>query len=229
MPAESRPAARLAPGVVVAIDGPAASGKGTLARRLAAHFGLAYLDTGLLYRATARRLLDSGADPGDEAAAAEAARTVDVAGLDAEALRDDETANAAGVVAAHPTVRAALVDLQRRFAARPPGAKRGAVLDGRDIGTVICPDADVKIFVEAGPEVRAERRHKELQARGLKSIYSNVLRDMRERDARDRSRAIAPLVPAEDACVLDTTEFDEDTVFQSALAFIVSRAPLDSE
>jgi cytidylate kinase len=229
MPAESRPTARLAPGVVVAVDGPAASGKGTLARRLAAHFGLAYLDTGLLYRATARRLLDSGADPGDGEVAAEAARTVDVTGLDAAALRDDETANAAGVIAAHPAVRAALLDVQRRFAARPPGAARGAVLDGRDIGTVICPDADVKIFVEAGLEIRAQRRHKELQARGQMSIYSNVLRDMRERDARDRSRAIAPLVPAEDACVLDTTEFDEDSVFQSVLAFIASRAPFDSE
>ncbi len=221
--------AGLAPGVVIAVDGPAASGKGTLAQRLAGHFGLAYLDTGLLYRATARRVVARGGDPADAEAAANAARGLGLAELDPAALRDDETANAAGVVAAHPGVRAALVDVQRRFAAVPPGGAPGAVLDGRDIGTVICPDAAIKFFVEAGVEVRARRRHKELRARGLKSIYSRVLRDMRERDARDRSRAIAPLVPAEDACVLDTTEFDADTVFQSALAFIASRTPLDSE
>ncbi len=225
MPAENA----LAGGTVIAVDGPAASGKGTLGRRLAEHFGLAYLDTGLLYRATARQLLQSGGEPDDGEAATAAARAVDVARLDPAALRDDETANAAGVVAAHPGVRAALIDVQRSFAAHPPGGAPGAVLDGRDIGPVICPDAPVKIFVEASLEVRARRRHKELQARGLKSIYSRVLRDMRERDARDRSRAFAPLVPADDACVLDTTDSDEDLVFQSALAFIASRTPLASE
>ncbi len=219
----------LAPGTVIAVDGPAASGKGTLARRLAAHFGLAHLDSGLLYRATARRLLDTGADPADATAAAAAARAVDLAGLDPDALRDEATTDAASVVAAHPGVRAALFDVQRGFAARPPGGAPGAVIDGRDIGTVICPDAAVKIFVDADVEVRARRRHKELRARGLKSIYSSVLRDMRERDARDRSRATAPLVPAEDACVLDTTECDEDSVFHGALAFIASRTPLDGE
>ncbi len=221
MPAETA----LAHGTVIAVDGPAASGKGTLGRRLAEHFGLAYLDTGLLYRATARRLIDSGVDPADAAAAAAAARDLGLDDLDPETLRDDETANAAGVVAAHPGVRAALIDIQRRFAARPPGGAPGAVLDGRDIGTAICPGAPIKIFVEAGIEVRAARRHKELRARGLKSIYSRVLRDMRERDARDRSRAFAPLVPAEDACVLDTTELDEASVLRSALAFIASRTP----
>jgi cytidylate kinase len=225
MPAE----AALPRGTVIAVDGPAASGKGTLGRRLARHFGLAYLDTGLLYRATARRLLERGADPADAAAAAAAARGLGLDDLDPETLRDDETANAAGIVAAHAGVRAALIDVQRRFAAAPPGGEAGAVLDGRDIGTVICPDAPIKIFVEAGIEVRARRRHKELRARGLESIYSRVLRDMRERDARDRSRAIAPLVPAGDACVLDTTEADEATVFQGALAFIASRTPLDSD
>ncbi len=225
MPAE----AALPRGTVIAVDGPAASGKGTLGRRLARHFGLAYLDTGLLYRATARRLLERGADPADAAVAAAAARGLGLDDLDPETLRDDETANAAGIVAAHAGVRAALIDVQRRFAAAPPGGAAGAVLDGRDIGTVICPDAPIKIFVEAGIEVRARRRHKELRARGLESIYSRVLRDMRERDARDRSRAIAPLVPAGDACVLDTTEADEATVFQGALAFIASRTPLDSD
>ncbi len=219
----------LAPGTVIAVDGPAASGKGSLGRRLAEHFGLAYLDTGLLYRATGRELLARGADLADAAAAAQIARDLGLDDLDPATLRDDETANAAGVVAAHPGVRTALVGVQRSFAARPPGGAPGAVLDGRDIGTVICPDAPIKIFVEASIEVRARRRHKELQERGLKSIYSRVLRDMRERDARDRSRAIAPLVPADDACVLDTTEFDEDRVFQSALAFIASRTPFDSE
>ena len=219
----------LARGTVIAVDGPAASGKGSLGRRLAEHFGLAYLDTGLLYRATARRLLDSGVDPADAAAAAAVARDLDLDDLDRETLRDEATANAAGVVAAHPGVRAALIDIQRRFADRPPGGAPGAVLDGRDIGTVICPGAAIKIFVEAGIEVRAARRDKELRARGLKSIYSRVLRAMRERDARDRSRAIAPLVPAGDAYVLDTTEADEATVFRGALAFIASRTPLDSD
>lgn len=219
----------LSPGTVIAVDGPAASGKGALSRRLANHFGLAYLDTGLLYRATGRRLLERGIDPADAAAAADVARDFRLDDLNPDILRDDETAKAAGIVAAHPSVRTALIDVQRRFAADPPDGAPGVVLDGRDIGTVICPDAPIKIFVDAAIEVRARRRHKELRARGLKSIYSRVLRDMRERDARDRSRAIAPLVPAGDACVLDTTESDEDTVFQGALAFIASRTPLDSD
>ena len=216
-------------GTIIAIDGPAASGKGSLGRRLSAHFGLAYLDTGLLYRAIGHKMLKQGADLADSTAAVEVACSLGFDDLRPAILRDDEIAQAAGVVAAHPDVRKALHGLQQRFAAEPPGGAPGTVLDGRDIGTVICPNAQIKLFINAGIKVRARRRHKELQARGLNSIYSRVLRDMRERDARDRSRAIAPLVPADDACVLDTTEVDENSVFRSALAFISSRTPFKSE
>jgi cytidylate kinase len=209
--------------VVIAIDGPAASGKGTLARRLAEHFGYAHLDSGLLYRAVARKLLRAGRDPADEAVAERAAAEVAWADLEDPALRLEETARAAGIVAALPRVRAALVGLQRSFAASPPGGAAGAVIDGRDIGTVICPDATYKIFVDANPEVRADRRLKELQGRGEGSIHSRVLRDMKERDARDRSRAVAPLIPARDALILDTTALDADAAFAAALAFIASR------
>jgi cytidylate kinase len=209
--------------VVIAIDGPAASGKGTLAKRLAAHFGYAHLDTGLLYRAVARRVLQAGRDPSDEGAAAAAAAEVGWRDLDDPTLRLEETSRAAGIVAAHPRVRAALIGLQRSFAAMPPAGAGGVVIDGRDIGTVICPDATYKIFVEASPEVRAGRRLKELQGRGEESIHSRVLRDMKERDARDRARAVAPLVPAPDALILDTTALDADAAFAAALAFIASR------
>lgn len=209
--------------VVIAIDGPAASGKGTLAKRLAAHYGYAHLDTGLLYRAVARRLLRAGRDPNDQDAAAAAAAEVAWGDLDDPMLRSEETSRAAGVVAAHRRVRAALVDLQRSFAISPPGGAKGVVIDGRDIGTVICPDATYKIFVEASPAVRANRRLKELQGRGEESIHSRVLRDMEERDARDRTRAVAPLVPAPDALILDTTALDADAAFAAALAFIASR------
>ena len=196
---------------------------------MARHFGFAYLDTGLLYRAIGQKLLQQGVDLADSTAAVEIACNLGFDDLRSAILRDDDIAHAAGVGAAHPDVRKALYGLQQRFAAQPPGGAPGTVLDGRDIGTVICPDAQIKLFIEASIEVRARRRHKELQARGLNSIYSRVLRDMRERDARDRSRAIAPLVPADDAYVLDTTECDEDSVFRSALAFISSRTPLNSE
>ncbi|MCC7271301.1 MAG: (d)CMP kinase [Alphaproteobacteria bacterium] len=209
--------------MIIAIDGPAAAGKGTLARRLAAHFGLAYLDTGAVYRAVARRLLDAGAVPTDEAAALAAARTVTADDLHDPRLRDEAVGRATSVVSALPAVRAALLDFQRRFAARPPGGEPGAVLDGRDIGTVVCPDATIKIFLTADPVERARRRAKELRERGLDTIDSRVLRDIRERDARDSSRATAPLVPAADAHVIDTTQLDADAAFAAALAYIATR------
>jgi cytidylate kinase len=209
--------------VVIAVDGPAASGKGTLARRLAAHFGYAHLDTGLLYRALGLRMLRAGLDPHDAGEAARLAVDITMAELDDPALRHEETANAAGVVAAMPAVRQAVLRFQRDFIACPPGGAGGAVLDGRDIGTVICPGADYKFFLEASPGVRAERRLKELQQRGVESIHSRVLQDMNERDARDRGRRVAPLVPAEDAHLLDTTRLDADAAFAAALEFITSR------
>ncbi len=208
---------------MIAVDGPAASGKGTLARRLADHLGYAHLDTGLLYRAVGLRLLRAGIDPDDAETAARAAAEVGAEELYDPALRADATANAAGVVAAIPAVREALLGFQRNFIAHPPGGAAGAVLDGRDIGTVICPDADHKIFVEASLEVRADRRLKELRERGVESIPSRVLQDMTERDTRDRSRRVAPLVPAKDAYLLDTTERDADAAFAAALEFINSR------
>lgn len=208
---------------VIAIDGPAASGKGTLARRVAAHFGFAHLDTGRLYRAVARRLLDAGIDPDDTDAAAEAARTVDPAGLNDPALGDDTVGAAASRVAAIPAVREALLRFQRDFARTPPNGAAGAVLDGRDIGTVICPDAEIKLFVTADVAVRADRRHKELLSRGENSIYSRVLQDMKERDARDSSRAVAPLQPAEDAWTLDTSRMTADEAFAAAVSHIEAR------
>jgi len=196
--------------IVIAVDGPAASGKGTLARRLAAHYGLHHLDTGLLYRAVGLRALREAMDP---LAAAEALTLADLA---EPALREDSAAQAASRVAVIPAVREALRGLQRRFAGEPPGA----VLDGRDIGTVVFPDAPIKIYVDATPEARAQRRHEELREMGLASIYSRVLQDMRERDARDRGRAVAPLTLAKDALVIDSSELDADQVFAEALAYI---------
>jgi cytidylate kinase len=209
--------------LVIAIDGPAASGKGTLARRLARALGLAHLESGLLYRATALRLLRDHFDPTNTQAATEAARRITLGELSDPGLRDEATSSAASVVSAYPAVRDALVKLQRDFAAHPPKGTQGVVIDGRDVGTIICPDADFKIFLEASPEIRAERRVRELRAKGLEAISSRVLQDMKERDARDRDRAVSPLKPAEDAFILDTTDLDEDGALQAALAFIRSR------
>jgi cytidylate kinase len=206
--------------MIIAIDGPAASGKGTLARNLARHFGLPHLDTGLLYRATARSLMDTGRALSDKEAAIAAARGLAFAGFDVNLLRGREMAEAASVVAAIPEVRAALVELQRTFA-RGPG---GAVLDGRDIGTVICPEACPKIFVTASVDARATRRALELESQGEKADYADVLEEILRRDSRDKNRATAPLMAARDAIVLDTTALDAEAAFQAALAIVMSYA-----
>lgn len=209
--------------MIVAIDGPTAAGKGTLARLLARDLGFAYLDTGSLYRAVGLALLRAGRAPDDEVAALGAARGLDAELLGDPGLRDEATGNAASRVAAMPAVRAALLDYQREFARRPPGGAPGAVLDGRDIGTVVCPDATVKLFVTASPEVRARRRHLELAARGEDVPFAQVLADLNERDRRDQARAAAPLRPAPDAHLLDTTDLAIDAALDRAKAIIAGR------
>ena len=209
--------------MLIAIDGPAASGKGTLARRLAQHFGLAHLDTGLLYRATAARLLQDGGVPDSETAAATAAESIGLQDLARSDLREEQVGRVASVIAAYDAVRSALLGFQRRFAEAPPRGALGAVLDGRDVGSIILPDADVKIFVTASPEVRAERRYQELRARSVHSIKSLVLREIRDRDDRDRHREVAPMVPVEGALLLDTTDMDADAAFEAAYGFVTSR------
>jgi cytidylate kinase len=206
---------------IIAIDGTSASGKGTVARKLAAHFDFAYLDTGLLYRAVGMAVLRTDGDPLDAVAAEKAALALNptlAAHLgDDAALRADEASVAASKVGAIPAVRAALLKFQRNFCDLPPNSKKGAVLDGRDIGTIIAPDAKVKIFITASPEIRAERRVKELQGRGQNAIYATVLADMQERDARDAERAVAPTKPASDAVLLDTTDMTAAQAFAEAL------------
>ena len=213
--------------MIIAIDGPAASGKGTLARRLARHYGLAYLDTGGLYRATALRALLAGDDPADPKSAEAAARRVVPQDLADPRLREERVAQAASVVAAIPSVRQALLAFQRRFAESPPEGARGAVLDGRDIGTVVCPGADAKLFITAGVEARARRRFKELQESGIEVIYEHVLQDMKDRDARDMHRRTAPLAPADDALVLDTTTLDADAALRAAVDYIGRKLPVE--
>jgi cytidylate kinase len=205
--------------MIVAIDGPAASGKGTLAKRIAERFGLAYLDTGLLYRAVARETLARGRDLEDTTATAAAALSLDAMHLEDAVLREPGLAEAASIVARHPQVRAALLAFQRDFARRPAGA----VLDGRDIGAVVCPDADVKIFVTACPEVRAERRFLERKNRGEAVAYDEVLADIRRRDARDAERSAAPMRPAEDAVLLDTSKLDIEAAFNTAVGVILRK------
>jgi cytidylate kinase len=202
--------------LVIAIDGPAASGKGTLARRLAAHFNLPHLDTGLLYRATACALLDEGLRLDDVGAAVAVARGLSLTDFDDARLRTREMGDAASIVAALPEVRAELIELQQRFSR----AKDGAVLDGRDIGTVICPFARVKIFVTASPETRAQRRALELAGRSEKADYQSILADVKKRDERDSARSVAPLKPAADAITLDTSDLDIEAAFRAALAIV---------
>ncbi len=202
--------------MIVAIDGPSASGKGTLARRLAEALDFAYLDTGMLYRAVGAAVLAAGADPGEVAAAVEAARALELSDLERPGLRGEAVGQAASIVAVMPGVRGALLGLQRRFAAAPPGGEAGAVLDGRDIGTVVCPDADVKLFVTATVEARAERRIRELRGRGENVPAGQVLADLKRRDRRDSERSAAPLKPAPDAHLLDSTNLDIEATFRAA-------------
>ena len=202
--------------MIIAIDGPAASGKGTLARRIASHYGLPHLDTGLLYRAVAKAVLDAGYGADDAAHAITAAAALNPEKFDENALKAQAVTAASSVVAAIPQVRAALLDYQRAFAARAPGA----VLDGRDVGTVIAPAADVKLFVTATPQVRAARRVAELKARGIEADEREVLADLLRRDERDSQRETAPLKPAPDAHLLDTTHLDIDAAFRAAVAII---------
>lgn len=202
--------------MIIAIDGPAASGKGTLARRLASHYELAYLDTGSLYRAVAHGVLSAGGDPADEEDAVASARRLGTYDIDDTELRTPEVSRAASQVAAIPAVRAAILDYQRQFAATPPGA----VLDGRDIGTIVCPYADVKLFVTASPEARAKRRFLELSASGADVTEGQVLHDLTERDRRDSGRSIAPLTQAADAHLLDTTNLDIEAAFDAAVGII---------
>ena len=209
--------------VVIAVDGTAASGKGTLAKRLAAHFKFAHLDSGSLYRLTALRILRTGGEAGHEETAVAAARAVNPGDAELFDLRGDDVAQAASVVAAFARVREALLDYQRRFAAAPPHSARGAVIDGRDIGTVVCPDADAKLFVDADPFVRAHRRWLELVAAGADIPEHAVFADIRTRDARDRNRSVAPLKPAADAMLLYTSDLDIDAAFAAALALVKPR------
>jgi len=202
--------------LVIALDGPAASGKGTLARLISEHYGFVHLDTGTLYRGVAWLILQADGDPSDSGLAGRAAQTFDIVKIAGADIRTKEVGAAASIVAANSDVRAALLEFQRRFAAHPPNNAPGAVLDGRDIGTVVCPDAAVKFFVTASPEVRAHRRWLEL-ARGHAGLEeASVYNDLRERDARDAARADAPMAAADDAELLDTTHLSIDAAFAAA-------------
>ncbi len=205
-------------GPVIAVDGPAASGKGTIARALAAHFGLPHMDTGLLYRAVALNLWRWGGDPASEFEALRAADMLSIDPDDAE-LRSEPVSRIASSISAYPSVRTALLRRQQDFAGQPGGA----VLDGRDIGTIIAPDADAKLFVTASPEVRAQRRVRELFERGMPAHYDDVLADIRARDARDSSRDVAPLRQAPDAIILDTSELDRDSAIAEAIRLVELR------
>jgi cytidylate kinase len=209
--------------ITVAIDGSAASGKGTLAKRIAAHFDFAYLDSGSLYRAIGVAVLRKSGDPTNEAQAVAAAKNLDITQFTPEDLRTEAAGVAASQVAAIPAVRAAILQFQRDFAHTPPHGKKGAVLDGRDIGTVVCPHAPAKIFVSASLDVRVARRIKELRAKGELVIEARVRADLEARDVRDSSRAVAPMKPAEDAWQLDTSALDADQVFDLSKNFVAEK------
>ena len=213
---------------IIAIDGPAAAGKGTLAKRLGMHFGMAMLDTGLLYRAVGRKVLDNFLKIEDDpekycSVAGHIARNITNEDLKIDGLRTDQAAQAASKVSVVPEVRAALLDFQREFAKAPPNGSKGAILDGRDIGTVVCPDAEIKLFIFASTEVRAKRRFKELQYRGVEAIYARVLEDMKKRDARDMERDASPLVAASDAFMMNTDNLSIDKAFEVALDYIENK------
>jgi len=215
--------------MIIAVDGPAGAGKGTLARRIAETYNLAYLDTGALYRGVGLHVLDMGADPEDVASATHAAKNLDIEILDSPQLRTEDAGEAASKVAAIPQVRAALLEFQREFAQNPMSKKGeekqyiGSILDGRDIGTVVCPKADLKLFITASAEERARRRTLELQAKGHDAIHEHVLLDILARDERDRDRATAPMVQAKDAVVLDTTHLNADEVFDRVVKLLESK------
>jgi cytidylate kinase len=209
--------------VVIAVDGTAASGKGTLAKKLAAHFGFAHLDSGALYRLTALAVVTAGGDPKAEADALRGAHAIDLSMAGDPAIRTDRIGQAASHVAAIGAVRAALLDFQRDFLVRPPGDSPGAVMDGRDIGTVIAPDATAKLYVDARPELRAHRRWKELAGMGIHRDEADLLRELNARDAADKARPISPLVQAPDAGLLDTSDLGIEPAFVAALALVEAK------
>ena len=209
--------------MIVAIDGPAASGKGTLARRLADTLNFAYLDTGSLYRAVGFSALRAGDDPSNESHAVKSAQTIDLNMFSLDDLRSEEAGIAASKVAFFPTVRAVLLEFQRRFATQTPPGKSGVIMDGRDIGTVVCPSAAAKIFVTADLHVRVGRRVKELRDKGETVIENRVRADMEIRDARDKDRSVSPLTPAKDAWILDTSSLDADAAFAQARNFVTAK------
>jgi len=206
--------------IVIAVDGTAASGKGTLAKRIAQHFGFAHLDSGSLYRLTALAVLEGGGDPRRESDAVKGARSMDLSRAGDPAIRSDVVGQAASQVASIPAVRGALLAFQRGFLEHHPGGSYGAVMDGRDIGTVICPNATAKLFVDARPEVRAHRRWLELKGLGIDRVPQSLLAELRARDAADRGRPISPMRPADDADLLDTSDLDIDAALAAALALV---------
>lgn len=206
--------------IVIAVDGTAASGKGTLTKKLAQHFGFAHLDSGALYRLAAHSVLEAGGDPANETDALKGAQTIDFNLAGDPRIRTDIVGKAASQVAAIPAVRQALLDFQKNFLAHPPGGSPGAVMDGRDIGTVICPTATAKLYVDAAVEVRARRRWSELKAMGIRRAEQDVVAELAARDAADKSRPISPLKQADDADLLDTTDLGIDAAFAAALALV---------